>query len=411
MALFCLQMATYVLPLLTLPYLARILGGQNFGVYAFAFALTQYLSVLTDYGFNLSATRAVARSRDDDEQISSIVSVVYTVKISLLVVAFAAMVCVVRYVPRFHEQASVFLACFLSVIGSVLFPVWYFQGLERMRHITYLQIFGRLIGTILIFSFVSRSSDCALAAALHSSGALIAGGIALGVIRANGHLRLKLPSREALSAGVSEGFAVFATSAMSTALQNGAVVALGFTRDMAIVGSYAAVERVMKAMVFLFSPLTQAFFPYASKKFAESQQAGARAVVAYARYVVTGACAVAVITSLLSRPIVRLLFGEGYVAFHVVLQVLAVWLVLGVINSFAGVQLLVASGRAATYSQCFVLSAAATLILFIVLVPAFSYLGAMTAMTIGEAILTVTMIVAIRRCGIFAPQPARALHI
>jgi polysaccharide transporter, PST family len=90
-SLFVLHGANYVLPLITVPYLVRVLGPENFGRIAFVQAFIQYFVVLTDYGFNLSATRAVALVRDDPAKLSSLFSAVMIVKAALMTIGFGAM--------------------------------------------------------------------------------------------------------------------------------------------------------------------------------------------------------------------------------------------------------------------------------------------------------------------------------
>ncbi|MEJ2630544.1 MAG: oligosaccharide flippase family protein [Acidihalobacter sp.] len=112
-SLFVLQGANYVLPLITVPYLVRVLGPENFGRIAFAQAFIQYFVVLTDYGFNLSATRAVALVRDDPAKLSSLFSAVMIVKAALMTIGFGAMLLIVWLVPSFAQDWPLYVLVYL----------------------------------------------------------------------------------------------------------------------------------------------------------------------------------------------------------------------------------------------------------------------------------------------------------
>ena len=129
-----LQFASYILPLITLPYLTYVLGPDKFGLTQYAISLITYFQMFTDYGFNLSATRELAIVREDKKKVSEIFNTVMFIKIILTVLSFLIILAIVSLVPKFNNDADVYLLTFGIVIGYVLFPTWLFQGMEYMKY-------------------------------------------------------------------------------------------------------------------------------------------------------------------------------------------------------------------------------------------------------------------------------------
>ena len=188
-SLIFLQAANYLLPLATLPYLIRVLGVEKYGLLTFAQSIIIFFNIAVDYGFNLSATRDVAVNKNDLDKISEIFCSVMIIKIVMTVVSLVVLCGMLFFINRLTSDWLLYLTTFGMVIGQAIFPVWYFQGIENMKIITILNISSKLFFTIIIFIFIHTPDDYLKVPAFNSLGYLLAGGLSLAIVVAEGKVR------------------------------------------------------------------------------------------------------------------------------------------------------------------------------------------------------------------------------
>lgn len=265
-SLSVLQGANFILPLVALPYLVRILGTESFGIVMFAQAFMMYFIILTDYGFNLSATRAISIHRGNTEKIAEIFTTVMSIKFLLLLVSLLLLSFIIFSFEKIRIYWYIYYLSFGMVIGQVLFPVWFFQGVEKMKYITILNIVAKLIFTIFIFIFIHSKDDFFYVPLLNSLGFIVAGILSLWIVFYNFNIQLKMPKFNDAKTIFLESTNLFVSNLSVTLYTASNTVILGIFTSNDIVGIYASIEKLVLAIKNLYTPLYQALFPWLSKK-------------------------------------------------------------------------------------------------------------------------------------------------
>lgn len=340
-SLLVLQGANYLLPLIVVPYLVQVLGPSNFGRLAFAQAFVQYFIVLTDYGFNMTATRAVVRVRDDTRALSSLVSAIYGAKLSLMAAGFVLMMIALSFFSPDQRDYRLFMLAYLAVVGNVLFPVWLFQGLQQMRQITVLTIVSRLFVTLGIFLLVKGRDDLHAAAALQASGFVIAGILSIIVMRRVATIHPCSPKLSDVKDALVEGWHVFVATIGGSLYSSSNVFFLGLLAPAAQVGYYAAAERLIRALQTAITPISQAVYPHVATLIMRSRQEALAFLRRLLRWQGAATLAISCALFVLAKPVSLALFGSNYGPSIPLLRTMAIIPFIVGLNNILGAQVLV----------------------------------------------------------------------
>ena len=264
-SLGALQIVSYVIPLVTLPYLSRVLGVDKFGLVFFAFAFMQYFMVLTDFGFNLSATREIAINRHNQNNLSNIFNSVSALKIILLLISYFILIILTLFIPKLQNDWLIFQLSFLMVVGNAIYPVWFFQGMERMKYITFLNILAKLIFLILIFIFVKNESDYVIVPLLNSMGFVVSGIIGFIFAVKIFNIKLYIPKFKSIKKQFKYSSEFFLSRAAVTAFTCTNTFFIGMISSNTMVAYYVAAEKIYTALKYMAQPLITAVYPFIAK--------------------------------------------------------------------------------------------------------------------------------------------------
>lgn len=267
-----LQGLNYIAPLFVLPYLIVVLGPDSFGCIGFALSVCQYLMLIVDFGFNLSATKRIALAKGNQDELNKIFSATVYAKLLLIAVAFFIML-VVAFIPQFAVYQSTLFAMFPMVIGNALLFIFLFQGMGEIRWISIVNAIAKFSILPLNFILVTSASDYLTAAFLQGLVAVVAALISLVFIWHKKWVKLISFNRSEILKETKESFPLFLSTAATSVYVAAFVIILAYFTSPEEVGRYSAVDRVMRAACYaLLIPVLQAFYPRISALIKEDKQ-------------------------------------------------------------------------------------------------------------------------------------------
>jgi PST family polysaccharide transporter len=384
-SLSALQVVTYFLPLIILPYLFRVIGPEKFGLIAFAQAFVQYFMIITDYGFSVSATKEISLYRENKVKVINVLSAVMTIKTILAFLSLLILCIVVYFVPRFKNDWMVYTLSFGAVIGNTIFPAWFFQGTESMKYTAKLNIIGQFAYAFGIFLFIHGPNDYLLVPTITSLSALIIGIWGQYILLTRFDVSFQLPKLKDLDQQMRAGWNIFISVVAINAYTNTRIFAVGLLTNNSLTGFYSIADKIANAaQTFPLSSFSQAVFPRLSKIFHKNKMKAFKIMKQVQLITVIVSLIFLPLIFILAPLIVKLVCGGTYPAAVLTLRLLLISVFFISSNAFR-VQFLLVCGKTDTYSKIHITMATIGLPLIIIFIRSFSYAGAAMATVIIEA--------------------------
>jgi len=367
-SLSALKVLGFILPLVTLPYLSRVIGVGHFGDIAFANSIIVYFMTIMDYGFNYTATRDLSKNRDDREYVRQLFWNVFYTKSFLLLISILIFIPLVEFVPLLREHRLLLWFTFLSVPCYMLFPEWYFQGMEKMKYITMVNVISRIIFTVLIFIVIKESEDYVLHPLLSALGLFVAGMISLYIIVIR-HTIYPIPiSWKAIKSYLHSGWDVFVSLIAPNLYSSTSTIFLQSFHGGVGSGLFSSGRRFADIADQMALVVSRVFFPFLARRPNKHHL--------YGRISLAIQLTSILILILGADLIISLFYTEEFAPSANVLRIMAVSLIFMYLSNTYGTNYLLLHGMERQNRQIVMYSSIIGLAISYVLVWKLSYIGA-----------------------------------
>jgi polysaccharide transporter, PST family len=344
-ALYAIQLAQVLLPLVSIPYLTRVLQPEAFGQYAFAQALAQYFVLVVTYSTAWSAVRYVARQAHHSVRLRYVVSLTFFSQLYLLLGCAVVFALLNALVAKLMLAAPINWGAFVAVLGYAVFPVWLFQGLEEMRVPAALLVVARLISLLLLFALVRGPEDTAIATLLVALPPLVAGVLSWQLLSKKLGGGLIWVGWQRIHRYLRTEFQVFMSRASMSLFTAAAPVALGFVGTQQQVAYFALSDKIHAASLNSYLPLSQAAYPRLCRLYRSDPEQAAALLRTMALLMVGAGLLTTVALVSLSQHIILFVAGPAYLEAWPIMAALGCMPLLKSITNLFGIQILIPLGQ------------------------------------------------------------------
>ncbi|MCU5774289.1 flippase [Erwiniaceae bacterium BAC15a-03b] len=392
MSLAAVQGGNYIIPLITLPYLVKTLGPYSYGLLGFSLALIQYFNVLINYGFNLSATQKIALVSHDKNEVSKIFWNVIACQVILVIVSFLIIIISIEFSSFLQEQWSILFACMGLLLGNVLFPVWLFQGKERMTLSSLVNIISRLLTIPLVFIFVDEPGDAWIAALIMSAASILGGIFSIIILIKEKWIVWKKVNLSVAIKEFNDGWYLFLSTAAINIYTSSITVLLGIICGPVVVGYFVAADKLRLAAQGLIIPVSQACYPRVVSLLSKNKKEG----IAFIRKLLVFQGGLGVLISIcifFSSPyIINFLYGSNYIPSISTLQILSLCPFLVGISNILGIHTMSALGFKKQFFNILLMASSICIVTLYPLSKFYLETGAAITVVLSEALVTILMI-------------------
>lgn len=374
-------------PLITFPYISRVLSPDGVGKYNFSTSVISYFSLLAGLGIGTYAVREGAKVRDDREKLEKIAQELFTINLLSSITSYIIFLFVINIVPNFRENISLLLILSLALPLSTLGTEWIFSIYEDYSYITIRSVSFQIISLILMFLFVKNQKDVNIYASITVFANV--GSNIFNYLHAEKYFKHKISLRKRTICHLKPIFILFAAAVASQIYVNSDTVMLGFLKGNYDVGIYAAATKIYNIVRSLLTAFITVITPRLSYYYGKKKEncdyykLFNSALNMYMAIIVPAAIGI----FLVSSQSILLLSGKDYLFATKPLRLLAIALIFSTSGSFVANTVLIVTGQEKNIFIATVVGAIVNLGLNFIFIPLYSYIGAAMTTLLAEFIV------------------------
>lgn len=399
-SLFTIKGLEYILAFITFPYLVRVLQVENFGAVVFVQGIIQYFVLFTDYGFNLLGPKEIAQ-HDSIKERGKIFASIFCAKLILLLISTIVFICMLIGAKYINDiDIILYSVVYLMVIGNVIFPIWFFQGIQQMRYITIVNIIGRFLSVACIFYFVKAPSDYILAGLFQAIVPLIAGICSWIILWKKYREVFILPKFKNVKQVFIDAWEIFTSTIAINLYTASNIVFLGLLTNNTIVGYFSGAQKIIQNINQLISPVIQAIYPYVSKTASNSKNDALKFLRKIVLILGGGNFIGSILIFIFAEWIVDILLGAGYEQSVLLLRILAFLPFIISLSNIFGIQTMLVFGMEKQFNKVLLSAAIVNTVIVLPMIYFYQAIGVSVSMTITETFVTLSMYYILRKNNI-----------
>ena len=379
-------------PLITFPYVCRIIEADGIGQINFFQSIISYISLFTCLGIPMYAIREIARDRSDVVQMNRTAMEILLLHSMLTLVGYAIVAILCLTVPQIQVNIPLFLILSLTIFFTAIGCEWFYQGIEDFKYITIRGLIIKTVSVVLLFIFVKSKTDLLYYGCYTVFGVL--GGNIFNFFRLRKYIHREniIFSELHIKRHIKPVLKVFSFSVVTSIYIQLNTVLLGFLKNALAVGYFAAATKVMQMLLMMSYCLGSVMMPRASHLIAENKEDEFNRLIQKS-YDFTLAIAFPMTIGLIfcAPSLITALCGVKFEHSILPSQIIAPIILMVAISNVFGIQVLFPKGKINIVTLCCGIGAIADLILNLCLIPFFSYIGTSIAYLGAEVATTVSM--------------------
>lgn len=395
------QIVNYIFPLITIPYVSRIIGPEGFGIINYITAFVSYFILLISYGFDFTATRKIAVDPDNLEIRSKIFSEVTCARVLLFMVSIVAFLICISMIPLLSENLMLSLMLFLNVVSALLTPQYVFQGLQKLPVLSFFTLIKGVVNTSLIFLFVSKNEDLLLYATIGVFSNFLISLISISYVIFVIKIKFRFYSIKHTLTILKEVRLVFFSSIVFSLYTTTNIIILGFFADTKTIGFYTtAVSFIIIVQSVVNIPLSSSLYPYIGRAFSEGQEHGIaklRKIVPLVFYFTVAVCLGILV---LAPFVVFFIYGKSFEGSVISVQILSFLPLISAMSSLMGIQTMLNLSMDNLFLKITSFAACFSLVLNLILGYYFSYIGTSISYLFTELLICFSFYFVLRNKGL-----------
>ncbi|WP_456408305.1 oligosaccharide flippase family protein [Caldithrix abyssi] len=391
------QLSNYLIPLITIPYIIRIVGVEKFGIISIAQAVGYYFRVVVEYGFPISGVQYVAQNQAKSQKLSEIYSNVIFIQIFLMLAGLLLLLGLVHFIPGMHKEWQVYLFAYGIVPANILMALWFYIGIENMKYLNYINSLGRLLYLCFIFLFIQKPADYVMVPLFNSMALFMAGLLSLAIVKFKFKIRLSSPDVQRIKYYLQDGWSLFVSNFAINFYRNINILILSLFTSKEVVGVFAAVEKVVKVIQTIFSPLTRTLYPFISRITSESEQRAVKAISGILKLMSSISLLIVTLLVFMAPLVVKIVIGQANVLGETLLRIGSLVILFGVVNYILGIIFMTNFNLKTQFSRAVVIAGGMNVLVCVVFSKFWGAIGTVIAWTMVEALLFVLIIWFVKR--------------